>query len=806
MIRYRLDDLGWYQFEWLVQSLLKAEIGLAVQSWGGRSDLGRDAYYAGPLNFPLKHQTSEGPFLFQAKFVESANAAGSSPDNILLNAVRKEATQLKTRSEDATWEKPRHYILLTNAPISGNLRDQIQNALQKAIAGAEVHPLGGADLCDLLDRHVTLRRSFPQLLSLRDLDTLLQDAVSKDTLERSRSAVECARDIVSVFVPTSAYNRAWMILRKHHFAMLEGPPEMGKTAIAWTIALAQLSQGWQAVVCDEPGDLFRCYSSNSRQVFVADDAFGRTEYDPSRGGKWEGQLDRVFRLHDRRHWLIWTSRKHILERARKAMDLQGKASNFPNPGAVLVDASELSTEEKALILYRHARAAGLEEKAKELVRKHARLVVSDNHFTPERIRRFVSERLPALVSEMASGQLDPYRVSIEIRDAIRNPTDRMKKSFRALPPPHKWLLISLLEVGYWPSPTDLRGLYEAHCPAEARKPYAEVFDELTESFVKSARLTHLGREYREYIDWVHPSYRDLVIEELLNDPHLHAKFLQEMTLEGVKLAVSESGGPTGERRFPLMISDQSWRLLHDRCIQLTANSSAQEIAEIMDVLRNAALQASDTGMRDHLVAIISSVCEQARKGWNQSSTLLQSSDLRAYCEASLLVSPLAPFPRLDASWKAMEENIRGLLEKSEGGKIAEPELVNEWVEFVMTIQKNEPRFLVQVGYPEKYTGEITRLLDIIEDDLRWHSVLDSAEALREEAKRFSSIAETLGELSTVVTTQRKRAEKLVARLKGRSSSLEEEANALEPPERDEEDFSRKEQGDSFDIEGLFSDL
>jgi hypothetical protein len=52
MIRYRLDDLGWYQFEWLVQSLLKAEAGTAVESWGGHGDQGRDAYTASRLKFP----------------------------------------------------------------------------------------------------------------------------------------------------------------------------------------------------------------------------------------------------------------------------------------------------------------------------------------------------------------------------------------------------------------------------------------------------------------------------------------------------------------------------------------------------------------------------------------------------------------------------------------------------------------------------------------------------------------------------------------------------------------------------------
>jgi len=49
MLRYKLDDLGWFQFEWLIQSLLKAELGIGIESWGRHSDRGRDAWCDGQL-------------------------------------------------------------------------------------------------------------------------------------------------------------------------------------------------------------------------------------------------------------------------------------------------------------------------------------------------------------------------------------------------------------------------------------------------------------------------------------------------------------------------------------------------------------------------------------------------------------------------------------------------------------------------------------------------------------------------------------------------------------------------------------
>src|SRR6266446_5908598 len=88
MIRYRLDDLGWYQFEWLVQTLLKDHLGIGVEAWGGHGDHGRDAWCPGPLRFPAKHGKTNGPFLFQVKFIENANAAGAKPIPRLIAAVK----------------------------------------------------------------------------------------------------------------------------------------------------------------------------------------------------------------------------------------------------------------------------------------------------------------------------------------------------------------------------------------------------------------------------------------------------------------------------------------------------------------------------------------------------------------------------------------------------------------------------------------------------------------------------------------------------------------------------------------------
>jgi hypothetical protein len=477
MIRYRLDDLGWFQFEWLIQSVLKAELGIGVQSWGGRGDQGRDAFINAPLYFPNNHTRSKGPFLFQMKFVEMANAAGADPSDRVLSAVRNEVSLIKKRLNSTNptistvWPQLRHYVLVSNAVLTGTLRSSISHAISKVVPAVQVHSLGGNDVCDILDRHPELRRAFPQLLSLRDLDELLTSAVNREVLSRSEAALREARDVISSFVPTTTYTRAFKVLGEHHFIVLQGPPEMGKTAIAWMIAIVQLSQGWQAIVCDSPEDFFRLFERDAHQVFIADDAFGRTEYDPTRGAVWERQLGRILRQVDPKHYLIWTSRKHILERARKVLDLEGGASRFPNPASVVVDASELTIAEKALILYRHARSAMLDKVSRELIRREASSIVHHPAFTPERIRRFIFELVPKMVADRRATLADRKRLKERIREAIANPTDRMRKTFEQLSEAHKWLLVSLLEAETNAEVSEVERLYNTYRPSRESQPF-----------------------------------------------------------------------------------------------------------------------------------------------------------------------------------------------------------------------------------------------------------------------------------------------------------------------------------------------
>lgn len=72
-LKYRISNIGWYNFELLVQTLLKAVIGPGVTSfWGVKrsKDRGRDAGFEGAATFPGPDCQWNGNWVFQVKYVE----------------------------------------------------------------------------------------------------------------------------------------------------------------------------------------------------------------------------------------------------------------------------------------------------------------------------------------------------------------------------------------------------------------------------------------------------------------------------------------------------------------------------------------------------------------------------------------------------------------------------------------------------------------------------------------------------------------------------------------------------------------
>jgi len=443
-IRYKLDNLGWYHFEWLCQSLLKSSLGVAVEAWGGHSDLGRDAFCSEDLEI-TKGTKSPGPFVFQVKFVAEANAAGARPDNLLKNAFRKELSSINIRKQRNSWLPLKYYILITNAQPSSETKLYIESTFSELVPDCRVKVWGGQDICAMLDDNPNIRVAFPQILGIADLKILLQSTVVKPIIERSTLLIDRAKELTEVFVPTKAYNHALQILNEYGFVVLTGPPEMGKTAIATVIGFAKFCTGWECFEIRKPEEILRMDEETKRQIFIADDAFGSTEFNLENTRLWEGDIHNTLRKVNKNHWLIWTSRPAPLKLAIEKMNLQDCAIEFPKPGEVLVDVADLSIEEKAMMLYRHAKAASLGSQEKIIIKTRAKHIVNHKHFTPERIRRFVTNHIKQIADNNYVGTKINELITEAVQQEIEQPTKKMRTSFEALQPKYQDLLLAMLD-------------------------------------------------------------------------------------------------------------------------------------------------------------------------------------------------------------------------------------------------------------------------------------------------------------------------------------------------------------------------
>jgi hypothetical protein len=792
MLRYRLDDLGWLQFEQLIQGVLKAAVSLAVEAWAGHGDRGRDAYSRQPLRFPDPSVPSEGPFVFQAKFVQEANATGSKWRPSLLAAVSAERVRIGERMAAGEWEAPRHYVLVTNCPITTTARDECMKIIKEVIVDGAITIHGCHDICATLDAHPQLRRAYPELLGLRDLDALLQECVHGDILRRSQAAVDESRDLIPVFVPTSAFYEASRVLNQHHFVVLDGPPEMGKTAIARTIAFGRLMEGCQVIECRSPDDFFMSYDREAIQLFVADDAFGRTEYDPTRGRAWEADLPRILHKVDKSHCLIWTSRRHILTRAIKQMDLTGKASTFPDPGEVVVAADRLTVEEKARMLYRHSKWARLRPYQAKIVRDFAGMIVRSEHFTPERIRRLAREVLPSLP---VSGLFGPGRMAVaaEIRDAIQNPTERMRKSLRRLEARHLVVLTLILDSEDSCTATELRERFASHIGTTLPAAFGDALDDLMGTFLRQSTSLLDGQER---IQWIHPSYRDLIIDELSENRELQVAFVGNATLHGVKLALSTSGGAEGKRVFPLLECAEAWAALKRRCAVLCRESSDTIWALLLTLAHSSVVEGLSADRREQVMALKLSIARIAAEFLRKLAEPIAASRLRLL-GASVLDNADVAWPDVRATWTYLCAGVDEVV--ATGGRNAQ--VAEEWASFVDVVEEYYPSFASEPDFIEE-RSRLTAALYALgerhaeeadEDMVGWT-------ARHQYGNELQSLSDGLARLVPDGP-----GDGVVARLAEVAGALLRDGSDEEDYDGDRDDDARP-PSEEFSIDSLFSDL
>ena len=168
----------------------------------------------------------------------------------------------------------------------------------------------------------------------------------------------------------------------------------------------------------------------------------------------------------------------------------------------------------------------------------------------------------------------PTILDLAIERCLVNPTKEMATAFRKLPSTHKWMLFALLEAerdsfsGSSGNLGEVKGRYSIMCPLEEQQPFESVVMELTEAFIRQIK----ARNQLSILEWIHPSCRDLTIQELAKHVKMRQRFLQCCSDAGLQLAVSAGGGTKGELIAPLLVNEQDWEILKCRSIAAVEKS------------------------------------------------------------------------------------------------------------------------------------------------------------------------------------------------------------------------------------------
>ena len=568
-VEYDLSALGWLLFERLCAGWLEELVGVHPDWWIGSADRHRHVVLETGLPGQTGHDALPGPTL-----VVTAWSRAEAVDRH--NPIEGTLAQAWNAAELARSDQPslRSLLVLTDLPASA-ARASMQDMVGVPSGEDEslpAHLMGARALGAAIDEHPSLRLRHPYVLGVRRGGPVLPE----DARRASRFDLEAATDLARVFVPTGPYTRALSVLATHGFCVLTGPPEMGKTAAARMIGLALLTDGWEVHECNRPEQVVEALDPKRRQLFVADDAFGSTEYRPDAAERWARALPEILHATDGEHWLIWTSRPTPLKAGLRTLHRERGAERFPSPAEVHVDAAELEPAEKALILFRHAKAAELDETALSIVRTEGVRIVDHRHFTPERIRRFVTTRLPELAMRSASST----DVTVAVRREIGNPTEAMAASYLALSDSQRAVLLGMLDcpAGVVPE-RELAAAARRQAPAGLDRPPSELVDRLTDHFLRKPTPTAVA--------WVHPSWRDLVIAQLAGDPAARRRFLSGCAQHGVMLALSTGGGAIGATRLPLLSADADWDALGDHMPQIVREADERTLAELLSALHTA---------------------------------------------------------------------------------------------------------------------------------------------------------------------------------------------------------------------------
>lgn len=300
------------------------------------------------------------------------------------------------------------------------------------------------------------------------------------------------------------------------------------------------------------------------------------------------------------------------------------------------------------------------------------------------------------------------------------------------------------------------------------------------------------------VDWMHPSYRDLIIDELIGNREFRIQFLKAANIQDLSFALSTSGGADGTKQMPLIVDEESKQIVADRFLEISKKSTDYEIWRLLEILDYAIKKGNS--QKEWLIQVLKNILLMLHKRWAGISVF--NSALEAYCRATLYFHPLIPLPDFEPSLKAKIRLIENELAED---NYLEGWLINNFVELIKLIQKNEPRLFLQIELPKTDRDFVLRIVDNLENDINSHILAPSQKEIGNEIDRISDLRNSLINLIEVIPEWDQFFLQIICNFEKKRDELAERIH--EEPEQDYEDFEDSTVNNPiFDIDKLFEDL
>jgi len=206
------------------------------------------------------------------------------------------------------------------------------------------------------------------------------------------------------------------------------------------------------------------------------------------------------------------------------------------------------------------------------------------------------------------------------------------------------------------------------------------------------------------VTWVHPSWRDLVVEHLATDRQARRDFLASCELHGAQLALSTAGGAAGERTLPLLVDDADWDTFADNVHRLCRDLGHDDVARLLGAI-DTALDSDPYNVE--LDSLAELALATTRRRFAHEARPLTPGLAEAWLRLADIVAAAPEPPDLRATWDASVPRP---------GDAATGRL-RDWRALVSVLREYAPDFLREVGYPERYRGWILAGDEMLVD--RW---------------------------------------------------------------------------------------